>query len=316
MLIFIDLEQIFAHLIKVSFLGSFTFFVIYLVVFLLRAFRLKFIFKGLEKNVDYSLILASYGIGWSLNELTPAKIGDLARVEAINIKNQNLSVSKSLCGISIERVVDLLVLFLISAISLLILYLNNTQGSLIKDLQLFILLGFVLILAIIILIIILFFKSEWILTPVEKISPKLHNMLSGFLDSFFEGLSDFKKNKKEAVYSLLLSGPIWLIETFTLILIFYLTGYRINVFIIILAQIIVFFSKFFPITPGGWVISENIGSLFIIAFISINYDTALSLFVLDHMLRNAFVFMYGIISGISLNFVKNVDLKKTIKMEK
>lgn len=316
MLIFIDLEQIITHLIKISFLGSAVFFLIYLIVFLLRALRLKIIFKSLKKDVKYSLLLASYGIGWSLNELTPAKVGDLARMESINIKNKNISMSKSLCGISIERVIDLLVLFVISGISLLILYFNDIKGTLIVNLQFFLFFGFIFILLIIIFLVILFLKSEWILNPIERISSKLYKILNRFLDSFFEGLKDFKKSKKEAIYSLLLSGPIWIIETFTLILIFYLIGYQINILIIILAQIIVFFSKFFPITPGGWVISENIGSLFIIAFISINYDAALSLFVLDHMLRNAFVFLYGIISGISLNFLKNVDLKKTITMEK
>lgn len=316
MIMFIDLEQIITNLIKISFLGSIGFFIIYFIVFLLRALRLKLIFKSLEKEVNYSIILASYGIGWSLNELTPAKVGDLARVEAINIKNQNIGRSKSLCGISIERVIDLMVLFFISGISLLILYFSNVHGAIIGDLQFFLILGFLFILAILIILAILFIKSEWILNPVEKISSKLYNLLSHFLDSFFEGLTDFKRNRKEAMYSLILSGPIWLIETFTLILIFYLTGNYISFFIIILAQIIVFFSKFFPITPGGWVISENIGSLFIIAFVSINYDAALSLFVLDHMLRNAFVFIYGIISGISINFFKNVGIKKTVNMEK
>ena len=71
----------------------------------------------------------------------------------------------------------------------------------------------------------------------------------------------------------------------------------------IIAQIILFFTKTFPITPGGWFISENIASLFIAIFYpSIPYTTILSLIILDHVLRTFFILIFGTSSTILLNF--------------
>ena len=82
-----------------------------------------------------------------------------------------------------------------------------------------------------------------------------------------------------------------------------MTGVKINAIFLVLAQIILFISKTFPITPGGWIVSENIGSLITIFFYPIfQYNNILSLFILDHVLRISYVFIYSIISVFSLNF--------------
>ena len=79
-----------------------------------------------------------------------------------------------------------------------------------------------------------------------------------------------------------------------------------------LAQIVTFFTKTIPITPGGWGVSEIIGALLLSVFYpAIPYNEILSVFILDHILRVVYVFIYGGISTIAINFkFKDVDASK------
>lgn len=318
MILFVDINTIINELHKISFFGLFLFILIYTGVFIMRTVRLRLIFRGLNLNASYLTLYGSYGIGWGINELTPGKIGDLVRIEVIRQKESSISLSKSLCGIGIERVIDLLLLFSITCIALLFMYLFNIQGTSSLNLSFYIGICGLLLLGGAIILIILFIKTDWILNVLERISPKLKNLLEGFLKNFLEGINDFRKNKEKAIEVFLLSIPTWIFETFTLVSIFYLTGYSVNIFIIIVAQIIVFFTKTFPITPGGWVISENAGALFIFLFFpSIPYPTLLSLVVLDHVIRTAYILIFGIGSSLLLNIkLKSININDSIENQK
>ena len=151
-----------------------------------------------------------------------------------------------------------------------------------------------------------------LLNIIDKFSPTLKDRIEILLNNFLEGMNSFRKNKRLLIFIIFLSIPIWLFETLTLVLLFYLIGYEINIFIIILSQIILFFTKVFPIIPGGWIISENIGALLICLFYpSIPYQNILSIFILDHIIRTVYILIYGIISSITFNFkVRHMNIKK------
>ncbi len=127
-----------------------------------------------------------------------------------------------------------------------------------------------------------------------------------------ELIKDLRKDKKRILLILLYNIPTWLFESLTLVLLFYLIGFQMNIFIIMLAQIVTFFTKTIPITPGGWGVSEIIGALLLSLFYpAIPYNEILSVFILDHILRMVYVFIYGGISTIAINFrFKDIDTKK------
>jgi len=67
--------------------------------------------------------------------------------------------------------------------------------------------------------------------------------------------------------------------------------------------ILLFFSKIFTITPGGWGISENVGALVIFLFYpQIPFLEILSVFIIDHLFRSVFLFFYGGYSMLHYNF--------------
>ena len=310
MFYFIDFRLILSNFSKISIYGIILFVLIYTITFILRAYRLKFILQGLNSDASFLNLFGSFGIGWGINEIIPGKFGDLVRLEFIRQKERNLNRSKILCGISIERFIDLAILLLITIFTLLYLYFYDVKGINKLNLSFYIGIGALILIFSLIAVLILFFKGSWFLKIVGKISKKLMKKLEIFLKEFLIGINDFRKNKKKIVITVVLSLPIWIIETLTLVLIFYLIGYEINIFIIILAQSVLFFTKTFPITPGGWFISENVGALIILVFYpSIPYNILLSIFILDHILRVAYSLIYGSISTTTVN-LKKIKLKK------
>jgi hypothetical protein len=294
MIFFVDIGTIITNLNKISFVGVLLFVVIYTSAFLLRALRLKIIFKGINLDSSYLTLFGSFGIGWAINDITPGKVGDFVRIEIIHEK-EKMRMSKSICGVAIERVIDILILFIFSTCTLLLLYFLNIQGTTELNLQFYVGIVALLLLGGGICLLILIFKTEWILNIIGKISLKLKELLKNFLESFNQGIVDFLKNKKAVTGSSILSLLIWVLETIPLITFFYLSGYTLQILIIILAQIVVFFSKIFPITPGGWVISDNIGAIFITLFYpTLLYNDILSIFILYHIIGTAYLFVYGV----------------------
>ncbi|MHA2393658.1 MAG: lysylphosphatidylglycerol synthase transmembrane domain-containing protein [Promethearchaeota archaeon] len=312
MIIFVDYKTIFDNLREISLLGIILFFLTYTIAFIFRTYKLKLVFRGINLDTKFFTIYGAIGTGWAINELTPAKIGDLAKMEYIHQKEANFPLSKCACAVLIERFIDLLILFSITCFTLILIYLSGVAHTSELNIQFFIIIGSIIILGGFIALVILFFKTEPVLNLVEKISPKLRNFIEKFLIRFVEGMRDFRNDKKRIMWVFLLNIPTWFFESLTLVILFYLAGYDINFFIIILAQILTFFTKTIPITPGGWGISEIAGATLISIFypLTISFENILSIFILDHILRIVYVFIYGGISTISINFkYRELDIK-------
>lgn len=312
MIIFVDFQKILENLSKISFLGIFLFCLTYTVSFIFRAYKLRLIFKGINLDPSYFTLYGSIGVGWAINEITPAKIGDLAKIEFIHEKDTSIPLSKSICAVALDRVIDLIILFSITCIALLFMYINNITGINDLNLQFFIGIGAVIIAGALIALVFLFFKTERVLNFVEKISVKLKNLLESFLKNFIDGMNDFRKNKRQLWLTMLFNIPTWFFDSLTLVVFFYLAGYEIDFLIIILAQLITFFTKAIPITPGGWGVSEIAGALIISLFYpAIPLNDLLSIFILDHFIRMAYIFVYGGTSAVTANFkFREIELER------
>ncbi len=312
MIIYVDFQTILLNLQRISVWGIFLFSIIYTLAFIFRAFKLKLVFNGINLEPNYFIIYGAIGTGWAINELTPAKLGDFVKMEYIRQKEHNFPLSKCLCAVLIDRFIDLIILFSITSFTLLYIYLSSVTYITELNLHFFIIIGAIILFIGVVGLMLLFFKTDWILSITNKISPKLKNLLERFIVRFVEGLKDLRKDKKRILLILLYNIPTWLFESLTLVLFFYLIGFQMNIFIIMLAQIVTFFTKTIPITPGGWGVSEIIGALLLSLFYpAIPYNEILSVFILDHILRMVYVFIYGGISTIAINFrFKDIDTKK------
>ncbi len=310
MVMYVDFQNILANLERISIFGIVLFSLVYTCAFIFRALKLKIVFNAMNLKPSYWTIYGAIGTGWAINELTPAKLGDIAKMEYIHQKETNFRLSKCLCAVLIDRFIDLIILFSITCIALLYIIMSNVSYP--PALNLFIIAGALLLLAGFIGLLLLLFKTDWILNIIGKISSRLQNYLKKFIYRFVEGLNDFRKDKRRIFWVLLYNIPTWLFESLTLVIIFYLAGYHIDIFVIILSQIVTFFTKTIPLTPGGWGVSEIVGTFVIKLFYPTSDEIAIfAIFILDHILRIVYVFVYGAISTISINFkFKNIDLDK------
>ncbi|MFW9940606.1 MAG: YbhN family protein [Candidatus Thorarchaeota archaeon] len=314
MIIIVDFQKLIKKLSIIGIFGTLLFITLYTIAFLLRAYKLKLIFKGLNHPIKYGSSYFSIGTSFFINSITPGQLGDIAKVFILK-DQEDIRLSESFAGIAIERVLDFLLLFSISLFALIFLYLSigeiEVETILGQSLQLYLFFGALIIFTIIILFLFLLYKQDFVIKIVKKISNKLGDYLDRFLNNFKNGLRKFKDNKKEFFYIILLNFPTYIIDAFILVIFFTFLGYDLNIFIIILATLVLFFSNIIPITPGGWGISENIGALFIIIFYpEFPYLDILAVFVIDHLLRTAYLFFYGGYSILHFNF----KLKEARKM--
>jgi len=307
MVFFVDFYSLLQRIMMVGILGLILFILFYTVAFILRSYKLKMIFEGLEKNVSFSTSYFSIGASFVINDLTPAKMGDFEKIFIIS-DEENIRLSESAAAIAIERILDLILLFFISCFALIYLYIGNYGESssrliLGQTIQFYLIIGAMLIVVILVFFILLFYKTEFVLKIFKKISPKLSYYIGRFVINFKEGMKSFKNHKKELIYIILLGFPTWIIDAALIILFFNPLGYGVNILLLILAKILTFFSKTFPITPGGWGISENVGALFIFFFYpGIAYSVVLSVFIIDHLFRSAYLLIFGGYSIFHYNF--------------
>jgi len=308
MLYFVDFPNLIQRIITIGYFGLLLLILTYTIAFILRAYKLKLIFKGLNHNVKYANCLFSTGASFVINDVTPGKLGDIAKIFIIR-DEESIGLGESTAGIAIERVLDLILLFIISCFSLLYLYLSNigevsSREILGLNIQFYLIIGAVLIIGILVAIILLLYKTETIIGIITKISPKIADYIGRFVINFKNGIKRLKENKKNLIYVILLGFPVWIIDGFIVVIFFYLSGYQLNIVILILAKLLSFFSKAFPITPGGWVISENIGAFFLYFFyplLDFQYEI-LPLFFIDHLFRSAYVLFFGGYSIFHYNF--------------
>ncbi len=307
MIFFVDFPRLIDKIMLIGFWGTFLFVIFYTVAFNLRAYKLKLIFRGIEQNISYSTSYFSIGICFTINDLTPGKIGDFAKMGFIK-DQENIKLSESVCGVAIERVLDLILLFLISLFALIYLYISSINKSraitlLGQCMQIYLAIGAILIIGILIFLLLLIYKLEFVLKIIGKISTKLADFVARFFINFKEGMKKFKDHKRELIYITLLGILTWSVDAFIVVIFFYLSGYHLNIFLLVLAMILKIFSKTFPITPGGWGISENVGSLFVYFFYPhIEFTEILSIFIIDHLFRSAYLFFYGGYSIFHYNF--------------
>jgi uncharacterized protein (TIRG00374 family) len=298
MVFIVDFVSLIQKIITIGIIGLILFAIIYTIGFLIRAYKLKLIFMGININIGYSTSYFSTGAGLIVNDLSPGKVGDMVRLFIIK-DQENLKLSESVAGIAIERILDFIFIFIISCFALIFLYISNygetnTKALLGINIQFFLALGVILIIGILIALVLLIYKTEFIIGLIDRILPKIANYLNRFVRNFKEGIKKFSEHRKIFLMTVLLGIPTWIVDGFIVILFFYILGYQVNMLVIILATVLINLSKTFPITPGGWGISENVGALFVFFFYpEILFTEILSIFIIDHFLRTAYLVIFG-----------------------
>jgi uncharacterized protein (TIRG00374 family) len=278
------------------------FFSLYGLSYAIRSYAWKEVFNIINQKVKYRNLFYSTGISILLNELIPFKIGDLARLETVT-KKEGLPYGVTLSCLAIYRILDLLVIVTLALVGILMLFFFGTAQNLFINQILLTSISFGLIVVLFISLLIVFKKEEQILSIINKISSKIANWMYKLIHPFNISLKEIIKNRRQLVKPIFVDSIAILLDSLLMILLLPAFNIVIDPLIIMIASLFIFLSSIIPILPGGWGISEVIGTSIIVVFYpSIEISTLLSLVLIDHFLRFLYAIVYGGISIVKMDY--------------
>jgi uncharacterized protein (TIRG00374 family) len=221
--------------------------VIYLTSFLLRSWRWGILLEPVKSGIRFGRLFSTIMIGWTANNLLPARAGELVRAYLIG-KCESISKSSSLATIVVERILDSFILLTFFFASMLLL--ANPLETL--DFGLYALAAFVVVLAILMF---MTFKKAFVLVVFKRTMRLLPERLSApairLFQCFLEGLQSLR-NVQLALKGLALSGGLWAIEAVVYHLILRSFGLSLPVYTAIVLLAVVNVGVILPSAPGAF----------------------------------------------------------------
>jgi len=247
--------------------------VIYLTSFFLRSWRWRVLLAPIKPDIGFGRLFSTVMIGWTANNLLPAKAGELVRAFLIG-KNESISKSASLATIVVERILDgfILLIFLFASM----LFLANPLEAL--DFGLYVLTAFLVILAVLVA---MAFKKDLALDFLKKVMRILPEKFSAYalrlFQSFLEGLGSLR-NARLTLKGLTLSVGLWAIEALVYYLILRSFRLVLPVYAATLLLAVVNVGVLLPSAPGALGVFQFFCVLGL-SFFAVDESTALGLSV-------------------------------------
>ncbi|MEW6481391.1 MAG: lysylphosphatidylglycerol synthase transmembrane domain-containing protein [bacterium] len=262
--------------------------------FIVRVIRWRFFFL---KPLSFYSLTSSFLIGLMINNVLPARIGELARPYILK-KRENVSISLAFGTILLERVFDGLSVFLFLAILLFVCQFPKkvkTMGFVVASVYILALFFFILIKV----------KKDFVLKKMA-----FSKKLAGMVEEFAEGFS-ILGSLKQVFIILLYSIVVWGI--YGLFLYFCINGFSLNLpvyvgfFVLVMAVI----GVMIPAAPG-YLGTYQYFCILALALFGVDKDIAFSYSMVTYIISFVPVTIVGIVFLFleGLSFGKLLSLKK------
>jgi len=242
--------------------------IVYLASFVFRGYRYEYILSKLGFSVPLIFSIEGVSVSQMANVVTPARIGDLARVYIFRLKD--VPVTKSLSGLAVERVFDLMVVISLAFLAIIAM----SSYSLLTTpfyavLFLILVVGAMIALA------------------------RMENVLGRIMRDAGEAM------KKGFIVVALTTVAIWIIDSLVCYIV--LLAFGVSDFApVILAVSIANIAKAIPITPGG-IGTYEAAMTGVLSMAGVGSDVAFVVSLIDHTIKNIITVALGGISLASLN---------------
>jgi uncharacterized protein (TIRG00374 family) len=307
----IDVDRFLSSLAKAQYLWLLAMIPILLLSNLFRAWRWKLMMEHLKGDLSIRNAFSAVMIGYMVNGLVP-RAGELVRPYVIG-QLENMSKSSALATIVVERVVDVLTLLLVSAISLL--WFGSTLTSNFPWFASTALLAAVVILVAFAFFVLAVFRREWMFRLLQgittflpaKVSAAMERVLQSFLKGFL-----VIKNPRRYLAILLLSGAIWFCYVAMLYVAFYsfdLVQHRSLNFMSATVLNVVSTIGFILPTPGGTGTYHTFCRETLTRLFGVDYETAIAYATATHAVNYLVLF----IGGLGFFFYDNLKLSEVMK---
>lgn len=309
MLFWIGIDEIISAIFSIDSNVFVFLFFLQMLIILLYTFKLSFIIYGKFtffsfrsfKNVLYATL-----VGLLVNNMTPmgAAGGEPFKAYVLH-KIEKLSMARSLASVITNLFVEVLPIFILTAIALFFVFKN--------DVPLYI--AFILISASVIVLILflissfsaidkamsmkvamffieLFSKISFLKKAAEKARNEVHKVVSDFNDAFRICMS-----KKILFFGTIISLLIWFLSFLRFYVIFLGMGYNINIAAFIVVQITVLILSFLPLFPGSILVWEA-SSIGLFVIFGVPKEIAAAATVLDRLLSFWLTSLFGSIASV------------------
>lgn len=269
-------------------------FLSYYLSFPLRALRWRVLLHNAGFRQDKGVELPSTGrltqmilINWFANSIVYARLGDAYRGYLLK-GNANVSFSKTIGTILAERVIDVLVIFLL--LILAVFGLLGSRGMMVTGVVLACGIGMLAAIAI-------------VLTVMGRFGDTLERRLPGRFRSIY---SLFQEGTLGSFGQLPLLGSlsvgIWLLEAGRLYLVTHSLGFSVGFSLILFAALAAALLSAIPFTPGGLgVVETGLAGLLMIALAR---EGAWSIALVDRTISYLSVILFGFLAFSLWHFVK------------
>lgn len=274
-----------------------------------RALRWRRILKPIKEVKSIYPLFSSVMIGYAMNAITP-RGGEFVRPFSFS-RREKVSYSASLATIVVERVIDLVTLFLLLAGTFIFLSHKITQALPDSfDTNRIILYGG-LILGVIMLALyppVIKFLLRMLIKPL---SLKFYNKLSDIFEKFLVGLSIIKK-PKEYLWLIIESISIWLLYALPMFFMFYSFNFQIShslgfddaVLLLVVSGVVTTFAP----TPGSLGVYHVIIQGALVSLYGISPADALAYATLTHAINYLVQLLLGGWYFLKENSMKNSKL--------
>jgi glycosyltransferase 2 family protein len=258
-------------------------------IFALRAVRWQVILQPLEKPVSFGAAWRATTIGMMVNNVVPARAGELARAYALTREERAIPLSASIASLAVDRVFDAVVLLLLALIAIYDPALPagaSVAGRPIGDLAGA---GGLLVAAILLALYLIVVFPDAVLRLWDyggrRLPPRLQDRGRAALRAFADGLGVLRSPGR-FLHVLVWTVAHWLVNAFAFWLGFQAVGIDAPFTAAFLVQALIAFGVAVPAAPGFFGVFEALAIV------------ALSLYGVDRAAATSFAIGFHILSFI------------------
>jgi len=262
--------------------------VLYAVAWIFRVQRLERFTRNAGEKIRLFELFKLLISGYALNVILPARLGDVATI--FYLKMKNIAVGKSIAIIFQLRILDVMALVMLSL---------PVFAFFFKDAPTWI--GTTMLICVIIIAIpicIVFFDKDKhffkFLGRVEnKFNYKILKIISEKVNDAYIWYQGIILNKRLLFISIFTSITIWLFDILTCYTVSIAVASPISINAVLFGVCIANVAKSAPSIPGGIGIYESALAGILVLF-GISFDVAIIIAILDHAIKNLFTLGFGI----------------------
>jgi len=259
--------------------------IVYALSWIFRTIRLERTVASLGSKMPFKNLFKLNISGYALNVLLPVKIGDVARM--LFLKAEGMEGDKAIASVIYIRLLDIISIIMLATPVLFIMTKESIPNWAIIS----------VISCILIIVLIFVFLSigrmQRLFDIIEaKITLKVTKGLLRVGKEVHWNLRNLLF-KSSVYYDMFYSILIWLLEALTCYVVALSLNAQVSPLLIIFGVSMANISKIVPATPGGIGIYEGI-IVGIFAIGGIEYNKALVIAIVDHLIKNLFIISIGI----------------------